>query len=70
MGVSIARVQDTIDCFRTGLNEEQEYVERRADEEGRKTLNDLWLWMVDRVVEAQQAHFEGPKMKSKQYASC
>lgn len=37
---NITRFQDSIDRFNAGLQKNEEYMERRADEEGCKMLND------------------------------
>lgn len=51
-GESITRVQDTINRLNVELKEDQEYVDRQANDEGRKLLNNLADWMAKRVTEA------------------
>lgn len=66
---SITRVQDKIDRFNVGLKEDQNCMERRADEDSRRLLNDLGACMVKRVVGSQQTHFEASKVITMQYTS-
>lgn len=42
-------------------------MERRAEGNGRKILNQIGTWMDQWVVEAQLKQFEGLKVTSKQY---
>lgn len=58
MGESITRVQGRIDRFSAELEEDWIFMERRADQEGRKMQNYLGTWMTERVVDPQNIHFE------------
>lgn len=42
-------------------------MERWADGEGRKILNDLGAWMAERVVEQQQTHFKASNVTIRHY---
>lgn len=44
-------------------------MESRTDEKGCKMLSDLGAWIVERIVEAQQTHFEAFKVIINQYTS-
>lgn len=44
-------------------------MEIRADEKVHKILNDLAARIVDRVVEAQQTHYQASKVTNSKYTS-
>lgn len=51
------------------MKDVQEHGECQAGEDGRRMLNEPCIWIVERAVEAQQAHFKASKMTTTQYTS-
>lgn len=69
MRESITLVQDTLDSYSSGLKEDKEYMQHRANEEGPEMLVDLGNWMTKQVVEAHHTHLQASKVTKKHYLS-
>lgn len=69
MGESITCAKDNFDCFSVGLNKEEEFIQPRAQGEGRGMINGICFCEAERVVDAHQTHFATTKTKM-QYSSC
>lgn len=59
---TITRVQGAINFFNAGLKENLEHREPSCDEEGRNKLNQLSIWMAERVIEARETQFKVSKL--------
>lgn len=69
MTESIICFRDTIDLVCVGLKENQEFMDSRAHEEGRKMLYDLGSWMTKRVFDAHQTHLGLSEVNINPYTS-